>query len=67
MARCVGGPHAIGGGIVSTVPVAKGPLHEFSAVVRFRIAGQGQTLFGDGLAMWFTRGEGRRQREPSQR
>ena len=49
------------GGIVSTVPVAKGPLREFSAVVRFRIAGQGQTLFGDGLAMWFTRGEGRRQ------
>ena len=27
---------------------------DFSAVLKFRIAGQGKTLFGDGLALWFT-------------
>ena len=29
-------------------------VHDWSVVLEFRVSGQGKTLFGDGLAFWFT-------------
>ncbi len=34
-------------------------MHNWEMIIQFSVHGQGKTLFGDGLAIWYTKGYGK--------